>query len=405
MTHSDNDGILDQYKYEYDLMGNKTGIDKYRRGLDVDNGQFGYGYDALGRLCEVVKDGEPVRSYTYDAFGNRSLMSEGDKQTSYTFNALNQLIRAESPDITRNYLYDARGNINRTLENGLLKKTYEFGALNKLEKTTNVDGQATGYKYNGLGFRVGEYIADANFNPLKEIDYVIDFTKQYRNILQRTENNNTRNYLWDHEVVSESSNEGDNFYLLDELGSPLRFVDANGVIADSYAHDEFGNDLTGNQGIQQPFGYTGYRYDNLAGMYFAQSREYDPWLGRFASEDRFKDGKNWYCYCNNNPCTFVDLSGNAWEHADGVNGTIAHKQIQAFFNFTHPDAALRTFQEFTIPSVIDLISGRDVLIGTAKVAGTAATGWLIWEICKWAVAGGLAPFTGGASIGVAVCMP
>ena len=38
----------------------------------------------------------------------------------------------------------------------------------------------------------------------------------------------------------------------------------------------------------QPFGYTGYRYDNVADTYFAQAREYVPRVGRFAGEDWIK---------------------------------------------------------------------------------------------------------------------
>ncbi len=37
-----------------------------------------------------------------------------------------------------------------------------------------------------------------------------------------------------------------------------------------------------------PFGYTGYRYDNVAGTYFAQAREYVPRIGRFVGEDKVK---------------------------------------------------------------------------------------------------------------------
>lgn len=33
------------------------------------------------------------------------------------------------------------------------------------------------------------------------------------------------------------------------------------------------------QGTEQPFGYTGYRYDGISGFYFAQAREYKPEAG------------------------------------------------------------------------------------------------------------------------------
>jgi RHS repeat-associated protein len=331
LTHSDREGILDQYKYQYDLTGNKTGINKYRRGLENDSGQFCYGYDVLWRLSEVAKDGAMLRTYEYDAFGNRSRMMEINKRTTYTYNALNQLMRAESPDVTRDYQYDARGNANRILENGLTKNTFQYGALNRLTEATNAVGQAAHYEYNGLGFRAGERISDAGLNPLKQVDYVLDLTKQYHNVLQRTQDDQTKSYLWDYNVVAETSNEGGQFYLIDELGSPLRFTSAYSAIVDSYAYDEFGNDLTGNQGIAQPFGYTGYRYDRLSQTYFAQAREYDPLIGRFSSTDAAKGSicnpmtLQSYLYCWGNPMSYIDHDGNF----TSFEGIEAHKELQA----------------------------------------------------------------------------
>jgi len=44
-------------------------------------------------------------------------------------------------------------------------------------------------------------------------------------------------------------------------------------------------------------------------MHYAQAREYNPMLGRFASEDPIFDGANWYIYCEGNPLKFVDPLG------------------------------------------------------------------------------------------------
>ena len=57
LTHEDTTGILDRYQYTYDIQGNKTQIDKKRRGIDTESGIYKYGYDALQRLTEVTKDG------------------------------------------------------------------------------------------------------------------------------------------------------------------------------------------------------------------------------------------------------------------------------------------------------------------------------------------------------------
>ena len=62
-------------------------------------------------------------------------------------------------------------------------------------------------------------------------------------------------------------------------------MDEKGHLAEIYGYDEFGRDLYGNRGQTQPFGYTGYQADRIAGTYYAQAREYRAELGRFEAVD------------------------------------------------------------------------------------------------------------------------
>ena len=322
LAHSDKDGILDKYRYTYDSMFNKTGIEKYRRDLAEESGQYRYAYDALSRLTDVLKDDKLIKKFAYDEFGNRSFMLDQDIRTDYTYNPLNQLVQAKSTERRQDFAYDARGNLRQVGENGRLRNSYEFNPLNRLTRAANSDGEIAVYEYNSLGQRVGKRIT-AGWDPLhladnpgstKNISYVLDLTKQYHNLLQESEDGQAKNYAWDFDPVVEYG-EDSHFYLLDDLGSPLRLSDADGALLDSYAYDEFGNDLTGNQGATQPFGFTGYRYDNVAQTYFAQAREYNPQAGRFCSADLafgtiFRPlSLNGYIYCLNNPKTHLDLNG------------------------------------------------------------------------------------------------
>ena len=105
------------------------------------------------------------------------------------------------------------------------------------------------------------------------------------------------------------------YYLQDDLGSPIRLLNENGELTESYGYDEFGRDLYGNQGEAQPFGYTGYQYDRVSNTYFAQAREYVSHTGRFAGQDVIKGfteipySLNAYLYCWGNPLVWVDLNG------------------------------------------------------------------------------------------------
>ena len=301
LTNIGTERILDQYKYSYDKLGNKTSIEKLRKGLEADSGLFSYSYDGLNRLSEISKDGDLLRSYNYDIFGNRISKIDDGEETSYTYNSLNQLILSSDG---MNYIYDKRGNLTETHKNNVLINKYEFGAINRLEKVFNHEtNESSVYRYNGLGHRTGKTIGDLTLNPTKHIEDVLDLTKQYNNLLQRSEDSNTTTYTWDTNLLSSNNSH----YLLDELGSPIRFRD------EVLSYDEFGISQTATA---QPFGFTGYQHDNIADTMYAQAREFMPNIGRFASEDLVKGIQtqpftfNSYSYCFNQPLNLVDLDGN-----------------------------------------------------------------------------------------------
>ena len=156
LVHSDQEGVLDRYTYLYDLLGNKTGITKERRGLTEESGSYHYSYDALDRLSEIQKDGQMQTRYGYDAFGNRTWKEESGERTSYQYNALNQMVSEKHGEILRAYSYDKRGNLTGIQENGAWKKQYIYGAMNRLEEAVDAAGKQARYQYNGLGHRVGK---------------------------------------------------------------------------------------------------------------------------------------------------------------------------------------------------------------------------------------------------------
>ncbi len=137
-------------------------------------------------------------------------------------------------------------------------------------------------------------------------------------------------------------------YLYDEYGSPIGFRyrtpsysagvfdgyffekniqgdvigiwDQNGTKVVSYVYDAWGNVTvsgTGASGIgaKNPFRYRGYYFDTETGLYYLQTRYYNPSWGRFINADgQFNGcllGFNQFVYCNNNPVNLVDDQGDS----------------------------------------------------------------------------------------------
>ena len=328
LSHTDASGILDRFQYTYDAAGNKTAIKKERRGFPEESGSYQYTYDGLHRLTGVEKDGKPLRSYQYDTFGNRTVMEDCTRgiMTVSEYDALNHLIRQEiskgafpEDTIQKTYTYDKRGNLTGEYQDGDLLHGYAFNSMNRLEKAWDSEGTEAEYFYNALGQRT------ATAEETEE--YLLDLTKPYHNLLERQKGKHRQTFYWDMNVSAmEDENRTLQYYLQDELGSPLRVLYRSGSGA-AYGYDEFGADLYdpeknpcagrqySRQGEHQPFGFTGYRYDDISGTYFAQAREYQPGEGRFTAEDILRGRNtipktlNRYGYCWGNPIQYVDVNG------------------------------------------------------------------------------------------------
>ena len=108
------------------------------------------------------------------------------------------------------------------------------------------------------------------------------------------------------------------FYVKNLQGDILKVITATGTEAAAYTYDAWGKLLTstGDMADVNPLRYRGYYYDTETGLYYLQSRYYDPEVGRFINPDVFAttdvDGvlsANMFAYCENNPIRNSDFSG------------------------------------------------------------------------------------------------
>lgn len=341
LVNKKNGTVLDSYEYSYNQAGNLVASCQKREGMPEATGSYEYGYDEIGRLNRVVKDGSPLRSYTYDAFGNRTILDEAGANTEYLYNKANQLMRADTPYGTTIFEYDRRGNVIHKSTEGA-SKSYTYGANNRLiQAVKNADGESltARYAYNGLGMRVSRK-TDAG-----SIDYVLDQTKMYNNLLESIQVDDlgsmenpskSEDFIWlDNELVMA----GEAPILAGRLGTPERLL---GNTESASMYDEFGmpevvkipeaTKLPEVSG-ELPLGFTGYMRDDISDTLFAQAREYMPEIGRFMGRDILKGrveqprSLNEYAYCHNDPVGFVDLNG--------MDAILVNKEIEGVSGIEH----------------------------------------------------------------------
>ena len=115
------------------------------------------------------------------------------------------------------------------------------------------------------------------------------------------------------------------YYLYNLQGDVIAIVRAaTGQIVAKYSYNAWGNCTVTNAtgytvGDKNPFRYRGYYYDTETGLYYLNSRYYNPEFGRFISVDTVMGVNsdistyNLFAYCGNNPITRYDNGGMSWD--------------------------------------------------------------------------------------------
>ncbi len=132
-------------------------------------------------------------------------------------------------------------------------------------------------------------------------------------------------------AVDYSEDDGTSFttyyYLRNAQNDIVKLIDGSGNTVVEYTYDSWGSILSATGSLRntlgkyQPFCYRGYVYDSVIGLYYLQSRYYDPEIGRFISSDVYLStgqgviGHNSFAYCLNNPVMLSDDCGNIPSHS------------------------------------------------------------------------------------------
>ena len=111
------------------------------------------------------------------------------------------------------------------------------------------------------------------------------------------------------------------YYVRNGQNDVIRLIDGSNNTVVEYSYDSWGKvlsttgSLASTLGTQNPFRYRGYVYDTETGLYYLQTRYYDPEVGRFINADAYVStgqgvlGNNMYAYCANGPIARYDVDG------------------------------------------------------------------------------------------------
>ena len=304
-----------------------------------------YTYDKFGNIVAAKENGVLKASYEYDYAGQlvRENNSYSGKTASYTYDNGGNIISRTEYDYTTGSLdgltgtvvqytygnenwkdlltayngnaitYDAIGN-PLTYYNGT---TFEWTNGRQLCRATKADGTYMSYRYNENGIRTRKSVNGT------ATEYLLDGSDI---VAQKTGNNIIWfNYDATGNRHSIEYNGSTYYYYYNLQGDVIGLYDAglNSVV--QYTYDSWGKVLsvTGNMantlGQANPFRYRGYYYDTETGLYYLNSRYYDPETGRVINADGYVStgqgvlGCNMFTYCGNNPIARADSTGTISE--------------------------------------------------------------------------------------------
>ena len=174
------------------------------------------------------------------------------------------------------------------------------------------------YTYNANGIRTSKTVNGIVHN------YTLEGTK----ILKEVWGNNILVPLYDNEeILCGIEYNGNTFYFVRNLQNDIiALTDKDGETVARYTYDTWGvctvAEDTSEIGIAaiNPYRYRSYYFDSEIGMYYLQSRYYDPTVGRFVNADKDENymyvsmvlDNNAFSYTQNNPVVLSDNSGESW---------------------------------------------------------------------------------------------
>ncbi len=319
-----NDRLISKAQFTRDQLGR---ILRIQNPFNEDRKDISYQYDLQGRLTEVSSKSRILRSYHYDANGNRVQVISQGKQVSAKYDAQDRLLRYGDTE----YHYNANGEMITKLEvtkdqdnDGdhknsehhdrdrqiVRRSAFTYDSFGNLKSATLPNKKVISYILDGQNRRIGKkvngslvqgFIYQSQTQIAAELDSSGKITKQF---IYGSKSNIPDYMIYEGRKYRVISN---------HIGTPLAVVDAiSGKVIEQLDFDEFGI-LKEREGKSLlPFGFAGGLLDQDTKLTHFGARDYDAETGRWVSKDPILFGggsTNLYSYVMSDSVNLTDPNG------------------------------------------------------------------------------------------------
>ena len=393
--------VYDGYGRTQSSSTQYTGGSTLTKTYTYNTSSTGKATSQIGRVSLALPSSTVVTDYQYDNNGNITYVNHNGDPVSYAYDSANQLIRENNSIANKTWVwsYDNAGNI-------LSRTEYSYTTAEDLSSLTPTDTVVYGYTdpdwgdlltsydgntitYDGIGNPLSDGTWSYTWNNGRELASMSDGTTTWSysydaNGMRKTRTNGTDSYTYLYngsQLVQMTKGSDTLHFYYDATGTPvalkhnstlyyyvttlqgdvLMLLDADGEMVVTYDYDAWGNilavggSMASTLGTLNPLTYRGYVYDFETGLYYLQSRYYNPEVGRFINADALVStgqgmlGNNMFAYCLNNPVNLVDWTGSVslWyylivDHDMGYIHRAVQGHIQENYN-VQTEVSLQTF--------------------------------------------------------------
>ena len=322
--------------YSYDVAGNLT------KEVSTLHGTTDYAYSGNRLASKTTPDG--TYAYTYDNAGNMLTETfKGVLNKTLTYDATGRFVQgANAAGDTTEYVYNGFGY---RVENTTTRQNPNFGYQNSAASAgsayfADIEGVIDAWR----GSEEWTYIDETGKVRQSETSvttksYTVDFTTGgLRDIMVAEAGMFSQTYSYGLGLISVQTTAdataepsvqqtlateyNEHYYAhQNRLGGASYYTDDAGKLLQYNEFDAWGNAYTGtpddlnHNGLNNGLGFTGYTWDSVLGVWFAQARMYDAGTKRFLSADPIGGSVlkpvlfNPYLYCASDPVNNIDPTG------------------------------------------------------------------------------------------------